>query len=140
MSRANLLHHGLLEGRTAMQAVEVRQAFASYEAKKGAKPRASTHASPPTGSPGHMHIPGASAPSALTTQHPTLPAPMLAPVAIAPREPAAVAPVARHTAHTPPQSAPVVPESRAAAAAPASSSDTMHSMHGAPIAAQSAQP
>ena len=123
-----------------MQAAEVRQAFASYEAKKGAKPRASTHALPPAGSSEHMPIPGAPAPSAPATQHPPLPASVIALVAIAPREPAAVAPVARHPAHTAPLSAPIVPESRAKAMAPASGSDTMHSMHGAPIAAQSAQP
>ena len=136
----SLLHHGMLEGCTAMQAAEVRQAFASYEAKAGAKPRGSTHAPPPTGSPGHMPIPRAPAPSVPATQHPPLPAPVSAPVTPAPREPAAVAPVARHPTHTAPLSAPIVPESRAKAMAPASGSDTMHSMHGAPIAAQSAQP
>ena len=123
-----------------MQAADVRQAFASYEAKAGAKLRTSTHARPPTGSSGHMPIPRAPAPSAPATQHPPLPAPGIAPVAIAPREPAAIAPVAQHPAHTAPLSAPIVLESRAAAMAPASGSDTMHSMHGAPIAAQSAQP
>ena len=136
----SLLHHGMLEGCTAMQAAEVRQAFASYEAKAGAKPRSSTHAHPPAGSSGHMPISGAPAPSTPATQHPPVPAPVTAPVAPAPRAPAAVAPVNRDPTPTAPLSAPIVPESRADAVAPASGSHTMHSMHGAPSVVPSTQP
>ena len=123
-----------------MQAAEVRQAFASYEAREGKKPRASTRALPPAGSTGHMPSPRAPASMAQAASHPLLQAPVSAPVWHTPRESAAAAAVSWHSMHTAPLSAPTMPESRAAPLAAASGSDTMHSMHGAPTAAQSAHP